>query len=63
MVSDVNNGSLQLVEMCNSKGVWSPVCDINWTLQDATVVCRELGYTSPSASIASQLYILLAIFC
>ena len=42
MVSDVNNSSLQLVEMCSSEGVWSPVCDTNWTLQDATVVCREL---------------------
>ena len=41
-VSDVNNSSLQLVEMCSSEGVWSPVCDTNWTLQDATVVCREL---------------------
>ena len=43
MVSDVNNSSLQLVEMCSSEGVWSPVCDNNWTLQDATVVCRELN--------------------
>ena len=42
MVSDVNNSSLQIVEMCSSGGVWSPVCDNNWTLQDATVVCREL---------------------
>ena len=42
MVSDVNNSSLQLVEMCSSEGVWSPVCDNNWTLQDATVVCRDL---------------------
>ena len=42
MVSDVNNSSLQLVEMCSSEGVWSAVCDNNWTLQDATVVCREL---------------------
>ena len=42
LVSDVNNSSLQLVEMCGSEGVWSPVCDNNWTLQDATVVCREL---------------------
>lgn len=41
VVSDVNNSSLQLVEMCSSEGVWSPVCDKNWTLQDATVVCRE----------------------
>ena len=43
MVSDVNNSSLQLVEMCSSEGVWSPVCNNNWTLEDATVVCRELN--------------------
>ena len=44
VVSDVNNSSLQLVEMCSGEGVWSSICDSNWTLQDATVVCRELGY-------------------
>ena len=43
MVSDVNNSSLQLVEMCSSEGVWSPVCDINWTLQDATVELEKEG--------------------
>ena len=43
MVSGINRSSLQLVEMC-SEGVWSPVCDHNWTVADATVVCRELGY-------------------
>ena len=43
VVSDVNNSSLQLVEMCSIEGLWSPVCDNNWTLQDATVVCREIG--------------------
>ena len=43
MVSDVNNSSLQLVEMCSSEGVWSPVCDNNWTLKDATVVCSQLN--------------------
>ena len=42
VVSDVNNSSLQLVEMCRRR-VWSPVCDNNWTLQDATVVCKEIG--------------------
>ena len=45
VVSDANNSSLQLVEMCSSEGVWSPVCDHDWTAEDATVVCRELGYT------------------
>ena len=43
VVSDVNNSSLQLVEICSSGRVWSPVCDNNWTRQDATVVCRELN--------------------
>ena len=46
VVSDANNSSLQLVEMCSSEGVWSSVCDYDWTMEDATVVCRELGYSS-----------------
>ena len=45
LVSDVEQSSLQLVEMC-SEGVWSPVCDYNWTVADATVVCRELGMST-----------------
>ena len=45
MVSDADNSGFQLVEMCSSEGVWSPVCDYDWTLQDATVVCRQLGYS------------------
>ena len=41
MVSDADNSSLQLVEMCQSQRVWSPLCDSDWTQQDATVVCRD----------------------
>ena len=37
------NDNFQLVEMC-SGGVWSPICDEEWTPQDITVACRELGY-------------------
>ena len=44
VTSDSSSSSLRLVEMCSNEGVWSPVCDHNWTLEDATVVCRELGY-------------------
>lgn len=42
-MSGVGRNSLPLVEMY-SKGMWSPVCDNNWTVADATVACRELGY-------------------
>ena len=45
LVSDVEQSSFQLVEMC-SEEVWSPVCDYNWTVADATVVCRELGMST-----------------
>ena len=44
MVSDVYGSSLQLVEMCSNEGVWSPVCDTHWTLEDATAVCKDVDF-------------------
>ena len=59
MVSDADNSSLQLVEMCSSEGVWSPVCDYDWTPQDATVVCRQLGYLF----LGTRYFIAISVLC
>lgn len=42
----LRNGTVQgegRVELCY-EGFWSTVCDQQWGLQDAAVVCAGLGY-------------------
>ena len=39
------------VQVCIS-GTWGYVCDTNWDSNDATVVCKQLGYSTSRKSHA-----------
>lgn len=49
------NSSYSLVEMC-SGGKWMSVCDhTQWTKEDATTICRQVGHATNGISTSAFL--------
>ncbi|GIL55410.1 hypothetical protein Vafri_10969 [Volvox africanus] len=45
LVGGTSNSSGR-VEVCSTSGLWGTVCDNGWGNTDATVACRELGFST-----------------
>ncbi|KAL5509568.1 hypothetical protein EMCRGX_G004959 [Ephydatia muelleri] len=40
----------------NSTSAWGTVCTVQWTIEDALVVCRMLGFTSASRAVTNGIF-------
>ena len=44
-------GSSGMLQICDSTGHWTAVCDYYWKCNNAVVACRQLGYNTLSKNM------------
>lgn len=35
-----------MLQICNSNGRWTAVCDYSWACRESSVACKHLGYSN-----------------
>ena len=61
-LEDGTNEGEGRVEVCVSN-VWSTVCDDRWDDTDASVVCKQLGYSRFSKLLMRYIHIAMLVTC
>ena len=59
MYNGTSNSTVGMLQICNSKGHWTAVCDYSFGCSEATVACKQLGYYNAGILLILQCYIFI----